>query len=271
MPEIYITCKLEAATQQLQEAINKRNELSARLESAKKSIAKAEAYHKIMNLMSAHVHCCLNQEYDAELEKYWSKRDDIVYANGDMAYVGQDAVRKYYVEASLQRAAATWKALGEDPPAGAEGKTPGYKNMNLIGTPYVEVAEDGQTAQGIWMAHSFQGYMGKDGKLITQGVLSRYSGEFVLEDGEWKIWHRRNYADVVFEEEPAEMIGPPPSPDGKPPKPMVQNPLPTTLTRIHATSDNYGPKAVPSGEPRLPDPYETWDYRTSNVQKEGEF
>ena len=121
------------------------------------------------------------------------------------------------------------------------------------------------------MAHSFMGCIGENGNLKTQGMLSRYSGEFILEDGQWKIWHRRNYADVVFEENPAAMIGPLPTKDGKPPKPMVENPKPTTITKIKVTNGSYSPTAVPIGAPKLPEPYDTWTYETSNVQKEGMF
>jgi len=270
MSETELVNQVAAATERLKAAISKREELNVRADRAAVSIKKAEAYRDIMNLMSAHVHCCLNQDYALELDRYWSKRDDIVYANGDLAYVGQDAVRKYYVEAAESRTREAYRYLGQEAPEGAT-KTPGYKNMNLIGTPYIEIADDCRTAQGIWMAHSFQGCVGEDGSLMTQGVLSRYSGEFVLEDGEWKIWHRRNYADVVFEEEPAPMVGSPPTKDGKPPKPMVENPLPTAITRIRAAGSSYGPDALPAGAPKLPEPYRTWTYETSNVQKEGEL
>lgn len=263
---------IQQALQRLREETLRRSSLEARLERARTQIHKAESYHKIMNLMSAHVHCCLDQNYAEELDAYWAKRDDIVYANGDLAYVGQEAVRKYYVEAGKARSEtyrARLQALGRELPPGE--KAPGYKNMNLIGTPYIEIAEDGQTAQGIWMAHSFQGYVDENGNLRTQGVLSRYSGEFILEDGQWKIWHRRSYADTVFAENPAAMAGPPPTADGKPPKPMVENPKPTTLTKIIAGGGNYAPDSVPSGIPGLPKPYDTWRYETSNIQKAGDF
>lgn len=261
--------EIRAVTKQLEQQARRREQLEARLTAARKKIHKAESYHNIMNLMSAHVHCCLNQDYETELDTYWSKRDDIVYANGDLAYVGQTAVRKYYVEAGKRRSKARRTQLSS--PCSAGEKTPGYINMNLIGTPYIEIAEDGQTARGIWMAHSFQGYVDNQGTLKTQGVLSRYSGEFILEEGQWKIWHRRNYADVVFEENPAAMMRPAASDGGKPPKPLVENPKPTTLTRIKVPDNRYSACSVPSGFPDLPAPYDTWTYETSNVQKDGEY
>lgn len=269
VPEIDVSQACNALVSRLEAAREYRMTLEARLEKAERKIMKAEAYQQIMNLMSAHVHCCLNQDYAEELERYWSKRDDIVYANGDLAYVGQAAVRKYYVEAAKKRsetARQQLKAAGKSVPEG--DKIPGYKNMNLIGTPYIEIAEDGKTAQGIWMAHSFMGCADASGNLKTQGLLSRYSGEFILEEGQWKIWHRRNYADVVFEENPMGMMGPPPTKDGKPPKPMVENPKQTVITKIKVAGGGYSAASVPSGEPKLPEPYDTWTYETSNVQKE---
>lgn len=269
--EIDVSQACEGLVQRLNRAKEQRNSLEQRLKKAEVQIRKAESYREIMNLMSAHVHCCLNQAYEAELEQYWSKRDDIVYANGDLAYVGREAVWKYYVEAAERRSQETrqrLKAMGKELPEGK--KTPGYKNMNLIGTPYIEIAGDGQTAQGIWMAHSFMGSVDGTGELQTQGVLSRYAGEFVLEDGRWKIWHRRNYADVVFEERTAGM-GPPATGDETPPKPMVETPKPAAITRIKTAGGSYTATSVPTGQPELPKPYNTWRYETSNVQREVEF
>lgn len=261
--------KITALQLRAEAAKEARLAMDKRLDAAGIRIRKAEDYRQIMNLMSAHVHCSLNQDYEAELEQYWSKRDDIVYANGNMAYVGQAAVYDYYVNAAKKRAEdarSIVKAVYGTVSAG--NKAPGYKNMNLIGTPYIEIAEDGKTAQGIWMAHSFNGQLGEDGEIQSQGVLSRYSGEFVLENGRWKIWHRRNYADVVFEENVSVMSGPPPSEDSKPRKPMVENPLPTTVTKIKAGGGMYTPETVPDGAPPIPQPYGTWTYETSNVRKE---
>lgn len=98
--EIDVSQACEGLVQRLNRAKEQRNSLEQRLKKAEVQIRKAESYREIMNLMSAHVHCCLNQAYEAELEQYWSKRDDIVYANGDLAYVGREAVWKYYVEAA---------------------------------------------------------------------------------------------------------------------------------------------------------------------------
>lgn len=261
-----------AALQARAEAVkSKRLELENRMAAAAIRVRKAEDYRQIMNLMSAHVHCSLNQDYETELERYWSERDDIVYANGDMACVGRKAVYDYYVNSAKARAAEARGIIKDVYGTEPEGdKAPGYKNMNLIGTPYIEIAEDGQTAQGIWMAHSFNGQLDKDGKIQSQGVLSRYSGEFILENGKWKIWRRRNYADVVFEEKSSSMFGPPPTADGKPPKPMVENPLPTSITRIKAGGGMYTPETVPDGAPPIPEPYDTWTYETSNVRKEAD-
>ena len=46
--------------------------------------------------MGKHVFGYYGQLQEEELEKYWSKRDDIVYAHGSMAYYGRENVYNYY-------------------------------------------------------------------------------------------------------------------------------------------------------------------------------
>jgi SnoaL-like domain len=54
-------------------------------------------------------------------------------------------------------------------------------------TPIIEVAEDGQTAKGVWMSPGHETVPG----LLPGGhwVWGRYAIDFVKEKGEWKIWH----------------------------------------------------------------------------------
>lgn len=61
VPEVEVSQACDALVSRLETARKYRTELEARLEQAKRRIMKAEAYREIMNLMSAHVHCCLNQ------------------------------------------------------------------------------------------------------------------------------------------------------------------------------------------------------------------
>ena len=255
--------KLKELTSQLDTLKSKRVEYSQRLDKAEQECRKAEDYHHVMNLMSAHMHCCLNQEYRRELDEFWSSRDDIAYANGDIAYIGRKAVYAHYAVKAEKRAVTA----GRD-----DGKTPGYRQFNLIGTPYVEIAGDGQTAIGIWMSHSYNA-SAEDGDVSCQGVLGRYSGEFIKENGVWKIWRRRCYVDLVADEGFMVMPnGEPVGPDGKPtsgdkPKqPMAVNPKPTVESDLDMVNNSYTPTAVPTGVPELPTPHDTWTEEQSYIK-----
>lgn len=252
-----MSAQLAALTERLDELKGQRNEYSIRLDKAEKECQKAEDYRQVMNLMSAHVHCCLNQEYRRELDEFWSGREDIAYANGDIAYIGREAVYGFYAERSEERGR---KAGRQD------GKTPGYRQMNLLGTPYIEIADDGATARGIWMSHSYN-HAAKDGAVESQGVLGRYSGEFIKEDGVWKIWRRRFYPDLVADE--GFMTKPVGSGEAKPAKPMVENRKKTVETELDMADNGYSPSAVPSGAPELPKPYETWSEAESYIRFKG--
>lgn len=53
------------------------------------------------------------------------------------------------------------------------------------------IAEDGQTAQGIWMEFSYKSHLDGAGKPCPNASLGKICAEFVKEDGVWKIWRMR--------------------------------------------------------------------------------
>ena len=125
---------------------------SAALNVLRQQAEAADDYRQIMNAMGKHVFGYYGQLQEEELEKYWSKRDDIVYAHGSMAYYGRENVYNYYTGMTsamkAQGRAVAEKFYGEkfDPQYG-----PGYKVMNMLLSPYVEIAKDRQTARGVWI------------------------------------------------------------------------------------------------------------------------
>ena len=68
---------------------------SAALNALRQQAEAADDYRQIMNAMGKHVFGYYGQLQEEELEKYWSKRDDIVYAHGSMAYYGRENVYNY--------------------------------------------------------------------------------------------------------------------------------------------------------------------------------
>ena len=66
---------------------------------------------------------------------------------------------------------------------------------HTITTPVVEIAEDRETAKGIWYTPGIVGEYSEDGTNNSQWMREKYAVEFVRETGEWKIWHMKVYTD----------------------------------------------------------------------------
>lgn len=83
----------------------------------------------------------------------------------------------------------------------------GKLTFHYVTTPLIEVAEDGQTAKGLWVMSGVESGLTDleaakqapdfmfekelvDGKKVwMHNVLVKYGVDFLKQDGEWKIWH----------------------------------------------------------------------------------
>ena len=231
----------------------------------------ADDYRQIMNAMGKHVFGYYGQIQQEELEKYWSKRDDIVYAHGSMAYYGRENVYNYYTGMTAamkeqgRQAARKFYGMEYGPQYG-----PGYKVMNMLLSPYIEIAADRQTARGVWMAYAYMTHLDRDtGKPDTSLGLSRYSCEFIREDGQWKIWHRVDHVECGLKYAGMGQMMPPLPQDGgkdgppaKAPMPMIRYQGQKTLKQL---SDSGSPCEPSYPEPRIPEPYESWTQEHSYI------
>jgi len=144
----------------------------------------------------------------------------------------------------------------------------GHMPLHLLTTPIVEVAGDGQTAKGVWMAVGMVAMVDhKTNKPKADWEWTRYGVDFVIEDGVWKIrrehvmpliripwngdWEETYGKKDQVAEGPGEPGGPPP---GGPPGPGSSIPKhpPTPL------DVEYSPYSKLPYLP-VPEPYETFD------------
>jgi hypothetical protein len=178
---------------------------------------RAAATWAVQNLMSRHeyMHAAdLNLE---EIDSFWVSRNGAyaktaAFASPGWVMNGIETVRAAYGQGSRKDAEAARKALSlidptvKDTPeffgAGAEWV------MHTSTTPLIEIAGDGQTAQGAWYSPGV-GIMPNlvDGKVKLTPVMfwEKYGGDFVKENGQWKIWHLQMAYDFV-PGLPAEMV-----------------------------------------------------------------
>jgi hypothetical protein len=93
--------------------------------------------------------------------------------------VGMEEIRSYYVGRDRFGAAGT--AL-----------------MHPLSTKLVCQAEDGKTAQGIWMGIAYEMAPDSQGELDAKWINERVAVDFLKEDGKWKIWHLFIGTNYVF-------------------------------------------------------------------------
>ena len=134
--------------------------------------------------------------------RFWSKKaPEPALGLNDGWYVGLDAIDGYYRAISVNTAVRS-KAIQARFPEKLGSKTDeelygtGTMNVRPLTTVLVEVAGDGQTAKGLWQV------MGVDNDITEYGPLSTWrwgwaAADFVLEDGQWKVWHLQMLDEIV--------------------------------------------------------------------------
>lgn len=229
----------------------------------------AREVQQIQNLMSrrAFYHSSGHNEMEFAL---YAKRPDISWGQNQGFRVGPEAIKQDYVEdndrnraTELARLSKLYPELKNEPAnLGA-----GIFVMHTLTTPIIEIAEDGQTAKGVWYTPGAIGMVDEKGKLAGNWLWERYAVDFIKEDGQWKFWHILVLTDFL-------------SPMGKdlqPPGPMIagapegteskattaaattqpsNGPRPWTIPKQNYAA--WSPTTVSSIAPRLPEPYKTF-------------
>lgn len=182
-----------------------------------------------------------------EMDECWTTREDIAFEAEDWGvWDGQKAVRQAYVD-------------GNPFPEG----TPGLMIEHTLTTPVIEVAEDGETAKGIWISPGHETFPIVDGELPKpHWSWGRYSVDFVRDNGSWKIWHlhvlttfRTPYGQDWVD---SAVRRPEYLPDEGDAMDGINPP-----TRPVTFNQPYHPEVAPAYQPVPPNPYRTWTDVTS--------
>jgi hypothetical protein len=254
------------------------------------SIQRLLDYMDIQNVMAKHSYYYGAQEQWKELDEAWSKkRDDISYGHNDGYYVGRKSVEAYYGRTNETRRKQTLETVSRIYPEiknVKENEGVGDLVIHTLTTPYIEIAEDGQTAKGVWMSIGLCSRTGQDGKASAMWLWEKFATDFVKEDGEWKIWHFQIYSDVLgnvdqamlsmFTQQPqgATMAsaGQPPQGAAAPTGGQQPQGTPPQGGKISGFDKNvtiyelYNATRVPKLTPALPAPYKTWDDSISLIK-----
>jgi len=180
------------------------------------------------------------------LECFSKKQKDIAVGHGQMGImVGKE---------HLEKRVFAQREEHEGGPGGREG----WIFIHPTASQYIEVAGDGKTAKGVFLSIGIESSGDKRGVLTPAWGWGCYGVDFIKEDGEWKIWHfhiNRIFRGDYFQSwitynpdiEPGYYTVPEDQKYDKPPKDDCP----------------YRPTEKFTLKPDPPEPYETWDSKTS--------
>lgn len=155
---------------------------------------------EVQNLMGRYVNYVLIRREKEIFDTFWCREHEPVLGLNSGFYKGSDAVSRYYraiYENTRIRSELVQKLfpeyLGKKSPVELHGV--GSLYIDALSGGLVEVALDGDTAKGLWSV------MGMDSDIYEYGPYSFWAygyiaGDFIKENGEWKIWHLRIIDDI---------------------------------------------------------------------------
>ena len=159
-----------------------------------------EDQRTIKNLMGKYVNCLLLNRQGEIFSAFFSRRPDVCLTFNDGSYVGQEAVKGYFdavVERNMLSARLLQARLPEKLGSMSDEALYGIGPFQVkpLTAPVIEVAEDGETAKGLWFC------LGCSAEVTSRGPEANwtwgyFAGDFVYEDDDWRIWHLQYLNDV---------------------------------------------------------------------------
>lgn len=226
-------------------------------------LQRALAYQEIQNLVSAHTYCYEAQKQYYEIENFWSARDDISYNTNTT----REETINYYCKTNERARSAKLEKMSELFPDEVkntkENEGIGDMVIHLVTTPYIVVAGDCNTARGLWYVPSVNVEIDENGEPVPVTIWEKCDVDFIREDGQWKIWHFRQWVQFAAPLDKSLV-------DGSfrlqrpffSPEPMQQQDsqpvLPKVLQEKQEKDQAYSTRRVAGWRPELPMPYDSW-------------
>lgn len=220
-----------------------------------------EDLREIKNLMGRMSADYLDCKQAGMFDAYWSKRDDVCLAVNSGYFTGSDSVAAYYANLA-DRVALESSLIKAHFPDDLAGKSDeevfgvGHMDYKPVETGIIEIAGDRKTAKGLWCMR------GAHAKFTPYGPWGMwewgwFAADFVMEDGEWRIWHLQYIIDVL-KKAGTDWTGPDPEGEVIPQFAALadfKEAEPDVPAILH---ENYNAGRAFSPSPRQPEPYETF-------------
>jgi len=117
---------------------------------------------------------------------------DVAFIQPTGMWVGLKAIKTAYVdwwEAQYAVMLANARKVYPDIPDDPKYSLVGWQKMHTNCTPNIVIAGDRKTAKGSWESPGYITEPSAGGNVMAQFLWERYFVDFIMEDGEWKIWH----------------------------------------------------------------------------------
>ena len=220
-----------------------------------------EDQRTVKNLMGKYVNCLLLNRQGEIFDSFFSGRADVSLTFNDGSYIGPEAVRGYF-SAVVERNKLVARLIQQRLPEKLGGKSQeeiygiGPFHVKPLTAPVIEVAEDGETAKGLWIC------MGCDAEVTERGpeadwTWGYFAGDFIYEGDDWKIWHLQYLNDVdslCGQSWGRKVTSYPELPEFAPLKDVALPPY----TVAETVRELYTPSRPLAVTPRIPEPYRTF-------------
>ncbi|MBP2643714.1 MAG: nuclear transport factor 2 family protein [Firmicutes bacterium] len=228
--------------------------------SLKDQVQKLSDVHRIQNVMGTMMYMFEAGKHEDMLENFAEKTPGVTVEIANWGvFEGREGARKMIVDAWKQFEKNNAQEMKKAFPK-INNDRAGLLDLNALACPVIEVAGDGKTAKGLWLAPGLQTQFNPGlNKPEGNWAWLKFAVDFVKENGKWKIWHYhlcpmfrtaydKSWVDSSIDREQALASGntpPPPSNGPQPDKPT---------SSYHA----YSVTEAPAYDPQPPVPYYTF-------------
>lgn len=222
------------------DSLEKKNrELEKQNKGMAHEIERLQAFVEIQNLMSKYEYLHTSENHQETADMFTKKAPDVRSEMQWGVYEGNESIQRLYVGYHTQDF--------EEAHIGRFGILP-------VTNGIVEVAGDGKTAKGMWISTGFVMMAGDKPRMMH--AWCKYGIDFKKEDGKWKFWHVQVY-DIMFIPWDAKSLAEH--------KAQTERELPANIApdRPPTYKWSYSLTGKTENMPPPPEPYETWDERTS--------
>ncbi len=159
-----------------------------------------ESHRELKNLMGKYVSSQLLNREGQIFDQFWSGREDVCLGFNNGYYKGAEAVRGYF-DAVSRATMVKSKTLQKIFPGELAQLTDeelygvGPFQARPLTSPVIYIADDGQTAKGIWMSAGYNIDIEPCGP-VGHWNWGTFAVDFVFENGQWKIWHLLYTVDI---------------------------------------------------------------------------